>query len=116
MLKTGACAVLLAVLAVSGAPQALADHRPFHRPLLDDCRWATSFHCFGPERDFRVDWLYRVSCSEARDILEDRGFQKIRTVACGGRYHSFKARWKGKVYRLAVSRSSGNIVSMKRVK
>lgn len=112
--KTATAAVFVAI-ALGGVSQAHAGdaHSPFFRQ--SDCRWGMFGTCAGADRDLLVDRLYRVSCSEAQDILEDRGFTRIRTVSCGGASYRFSARWKGKAYALKVSRSTGDILSMKRV-
>lgn len=73
-------------------------------------------HCSAKDRDFPIERLRRISCSEARDILDDRGFSRIKTVSCGGINYKFTGRWKGKTYRLWVSRATGDLVSMKRIK
>ena len=109
----------VAFLATAHMPAAQADHfypvHPFHF-AFNDCGWGTSGHCLDRDRDFLVDRLYRVTCAEARDILDDRGFSNIKTLSCGGAAYKFKARWKGKNYILRVSRSTGDLLSMKRVR
>jgi hypothetical protein len=91
----------------------LSEHPPFVHRI--SCRSGFFNNCFGPDRDLLVDRLYRYSCSEAREILLDRGFSRVKTVSCNGANFRFSARWKGKIYALRVSRSTGDIVSMKRV-
>lgn len=116
MFRKTAIASLFVAIVLGGGLKARADsaNSPFFRQ--DDCRFGMLGTCAGADRDLLVDRLYRVSCSEAQDILEDRGFTGIRTVSCGGSSYRFSARWKGEAYALRVSRSTGDIVSMKHVK
>lgn len=108
---------MFAALAFAGVGQSFADQASGHQPRLHQisCRFGMFGNCFGPDRDFLVDRLYRYSCSEAREILLDRGFSRVKTVSCNGMNFRFSARWKGEIYALRVSRSTGDIVSMKRV-
>jgi hypothetical protein len=58
---------------------------------------------------------YRVSCKEARHILQDRGYYHIEIRSCGGRYHRFVARKFGHAYLIKVSARSGRVVSILRI-
>jgi hypothetical protein len=89
MLQKSACAAVLTMLAVTGATELRA-------------------------RDFLVDYLYRYNCTDAQRILKQRNFSNIKVSACGGRWHYFSARWKGKSYKIKVSSATGDIVTMKR--
>lgn len=112
MFRKTATAALFVAMALGGGSQARAGEADSSYFRQADCRRGT---CAGADRDLLVDRLYRVSCGEAQDILADRGFTRIRTVSCGGASYRFSARWKGKAYALRVSRSTGDILSMKRV-
>jgi hypothetical protein len=89
-------------------------HSPFFHEA--SCRFGVFNNCFGPDRDLLVDRLYRVTCAEAKNMLEHRGFTRVKTVSCGGASYKFTGRWKNKSYALRVSRSTGDLLSMKRVK
>jgi hypothetical protein len=109
---------MLAALAFAGAAPSYAGMNGMQnnsRPHSSECRFGTFGHCVGADRDFLVDKLYRYSCSEARNILLHRGFSRVKTVSCNGLIFRFSARWKGEIYAVKVSRSTGDIVSMKRV-
>jgi hypothetical protein len=69
---------------------------------------------YAPIPRYYVD--YAVSCGEARSILKARGYQKIVTLSCGGKYHQFKAVRKGVRYQLKIRRSNGAIVVVRRYK
>ena len=53
---------------------------------------------------------YRVSCRQARHILRDRGFHRIRVRNCQGRRYVFKARRGGDWWVIKVSSRSGRIL------
>jgi hypothetical protein len=55
----------------------------------------------------------RVSCSEARWIVRERGFRDVRTASCGGKTHAFIARKKGGVFRIDVYSRNGRIQSIR---
>ncbi len=122
MFWKNAAAAMLTALAFLSAGQSYAgqshagqagEHSPFAHRI--SCRLGVFNNCFGPDRDLLVDRLYRVTCAEAKDMLEHRGFTRVKTVSCGGASYKFSARWKGKAYALKVSRSTGDLLSMKRV-
>ena len=64
----------------------------------------------------RVYYRYnRVTCGEARNILRDRGFHRIRSRDCGGSTYVFTAVKRGHVYRVAISSRSGAIIGTRRI-
>ena len=64
--------------------------------------------------DFWDRWNV-TTCAEAREILSDRGYTRIKTVSCKGTLYVFKARWKGKSYELKVARSNGALRSTRKI-
>ena len=72
-------------------------------------------HCFGPRfRRFPTDRFWSdqesfTSCDEARNILRQSGWHKVRVVSCGSRNHVFSVRKAGKHYRIKISARSGGI-------
>jgi hypothetical protein len=60
--------------------------------------------------DYYAPRKYRkLSCGQARAILRDRGYRKIRTRDCDGRTYSFIARRKGETFIVHVNSRSGAI-------
>ena len=57
----------------------------------------------------------RVSCSEARWIVRDRGFRDVRTTDCGGKYHTFIGKKKGGIFRIKVYSRNGRIHSIRSI-
>ena len=51
----------------------------------------------------------RISCGEARSLVRDRGYIRVRNVSCGGRVHAFKAFRRGTLWLVTVNARSGNI-------
>jgi hypothetical protein len=67
---------------------------------------------FVPHPGYSYD---RVSCSEARWIVRERGFRDVRTTGCGGKFHVFIARKKGEIFKIKVYSRSGRIHSIRSV-
>jgi hypothetical protein len=115
--------VLISGLAIVGAvlfaPQAFANHR-FHNAhnypgfcdggdTIARCMFARH-----NDDDFWDRWNF-ITCNEAREILADRDYSKIKTVSCKGTLYVFKARWKGKSYELKVARRNGALRSARKI-
>lgn len=70
--------------------------------------------------DYDYDYDYddfdrsRISCSEAKEIVRDSGYRNVKTVDCGGKSHTFKARKRDHSYRLRVSARSGRVTVISR--
>lgn len=52
-----------------------------------------------------------VTCSEAKQIVREAGFRKVKAMFCAGSHYSFRARNKGKHYFVVVRKKGGEIVS-----
>lgn len=55
----------------------------------------------------------RLSCSEARGMLRERGYRDIQVNSCGGRYYVFIARKHRHNYLIKVNAQSGIIRSVR---
>jgi hypothetical protein len=62
----------------------------------------------------RYDLFYRMTCKEARWMLDERGYNRVKPRACGARYHVFSAIRKGLKVLVKVSAQNGRIVSVNR--
>jgi hypothetical protein len=67
------------------------------------------YRAYYPNSDF---YLYippsnRVSCDEARSILQHKGYRVLKIIQCGGNYHKFKAHRRGFNYRIHVMTGRG---------
>ena len=63
----------------------------------------SDFYLFIPPR-------YGVSCDEAREILQRKGYRIISIIRCGGNYHKFRAHHRGVDYRVHVMTGRGKRV------
>lgn len=54
----------------------------------------------------------RVSCREAKNIVRNEGFHRVRTLDCEGRHYQFRASYKGRPVIVVVSARSGRIVDV----
>lgn len=54
----------------------------------------------------------RVSCREARQIVREEGFRRVRTESCGGKYHRFIGFQDGEPYLIRVRSRNGAIRSV----
>lgn len=65
--------------------------------------------------DDRYELFYRMTCKEARWMLDERGYNRVKAKICGGRYHVFTALRKGHKLLVKVSAQNGRIVSVNRL-
>ncbi len=95
----------------------------FHHPYSASCRYG---HGYGygyyqpPIGYYRppIDYYYtpyylpprhsyRISCGEAREIVKDHGYRKVRTRNCGGPTSSFVGLKRGHLWLVKVSTRNG---------
>jgi hypothetical protein len=56
-----------------------------------------------------------ISCAEGARRVRNRGFRDVRRVNCSGRYFVYRG-WRGnRRYEIAVRRSNGRVVDVRRV-
>lgn len=59
------------------------------------------------------DYVYRprgkMSCWQAKQLVRDRGFRRVRTVECNGRIYTFEAIRRGKVVVISVNARTGAV-------
>ena len=79
--------------------------------------WDEPCYGFGDPFGWREEELgFRVSCAEARKIVQDRGYQKVRAAKCGARQHQLTGWRNGKKYLIKVNGYNGDIWSINRLK
>jgi hypothetical protein len=64
--------------------------------------------------DYREPAYHKMSCGRIRNMLEDRGYHRIRARDCQGKHYSFRARKNGHNYFVTVNAYSGAIVGRSR--
>ncbi len=113
-----AAAVALTAGVVAIPMDAGANHRSWHDNDDDvDVRLQFGFGSPGYYGDPRYYNDYprhrrgynRISCGEARSILRDRGYHRIRTRECSGRTYSFRANRNGRTFVMYVNSRNGNV-------
>ena len=56
-----------------------------------------------------------ISCAEGARRVRSRGFRDVRRINCSGRYFVYRAWRRGRQYEIAVRRSNGRVVDVRRV-
>jgi hypothetical protein len=51
----------------------------------------------------------RLSCFQARELVRDRGFRRVRVIECNGRVYTFRAIRRGHVVQVQVNSRTGAI-------
>lgn len=99
------------------ATGAMAHPTGFHFGHGCSAWWDEPCFGFGDPFGWREDELgFRVTCSEARKIVLDRGYQKVRIAKCGVRQHQMTGWRSGSKYLITINGYNGNIWSIKRVR
>jgi hypothetical protein len=57
-----------------------------------------------------------VDCLSARSYFRSKGYKKIRTIHCGGKYHQFNAERFGRKYLLKMTARTGHVEVRQRLK
>ena len=56
-----------------------------------------------------------ISCSQGERLLRNRGFRDVRRIDCRGRFFIYRA-WRGNNrFEIAVRRSDGRVVDVRRI-
>jgi hypothetical protein len=86
--------------------------------LGGDCGPWWGEHCVGSHGfyQWREDELgFRTSCTEARDIVRERGYRNVRVSSCGVRVHGFTGWRRGHRFLIKVNGYNGDIWSIRRI-
>lgn len=102
-----AAAVALTAGVVAIPQTADANHRSWHDD--DDVNISVQFGVGQPGYYHYPRRYNRISCGEARGILRDRGYNRIRTRECQGRTYTFRARKNGRNFVVYVNSRSGGV-------
>ena len=57
-----------------------------------------------------------VDCLSARSYFRSKGYKKIRTIHCGGKYHQFAAERSGRKYLIKMTARTGQVEVRRRLK
>jgi hypothetical protein len=80
----------------------------YYDPYYDPPAYYDDDYSYGYVTSYR---RYRISCGEAKEMLRDRGYYRVRTRDCEGRSYSFLATKRGVPFIVRVSARSGEIIS-----
>jgi len=58
---------------------------------------------------------YRVSCGEGRNIVDDNGYSRVRTIECGGGTFTYLGRRNGDTFKVFLNSRTGRIVGRQAV-
>lgn len=107
-LRNALCAVALAVpMTMAGATQSMADTDV-------DVRFGIGFPGYGYSHSPRYGGDYdfhrpyrRLSCWQAKQLVRDRGFHRVRKIECNGRVYTFEAVRRGRIVLVNVNSRTG---------
>jgi hypothetical protein len=88
---------------------------PFFDDRCDDYQPYPVYRFYHRDRERHRDHIidpYRLTCKDARWMLDEKGFDRVRATSCGGKYHVFKALRDGEPVIVKVRANSGRIVSV----
>jgi hypothetical protein len=58
--------------------------------------------------DYYVPRPYgKLSCWQAKRLVRDRGFHRVRTIECNGRVYTFEAIRRGRIVMISVNARTG---------
>lgn len=58
---------------------------------------------------------YRVSCGEGRSIVDNNGYNRVRTIECGGGTFTYQGRRNGDTFKVFLNSRTGRIVGRQAV-
>jgi hypothetical protein len=109
-LRNALCAAALAVpMTMAGATQSMADTDV-------DVRFGIGFPGYGYSHSPHYDGDYdfyrpyrRLSCWQAKQLVRDRGFHRVRKIECNGRVYTFEAVRRGRIVLVNVNSRTGAV-------
>ena len=92
------------------------DSKRHHRSRNKDARFRYYYGGYWylePYWTLPIYGLGRVSCGEGRAIVDDSGFNRVRTIECSGGTYTYAARRQGDSYRVSLNSRTGEIVRVR---
>jgi len=92
------------------------DSKRHHRNRNKDARFRYYYGGYWYAEPYWTLPLYgvgRVSCGEGRAIVDDNGFNRVRTIECSGGTYTYAARRQGDSYRVSLNARTGEIVRVR---
>jgi|RhiMetdeSRZDD1v2_1073273.scaffolds.fasta_scaffold03958_7 hypothetical protein len=108
-LRNALCAAVLAIpVMVAGAAPSMADTDV-------NVRFGVGLPGFGYSHYPYYDDSYiqrpygRLSCWQAKQLVRDRGFHRVRAIECNGRVYTFEAVRRGRIVMVNVNARTGAV-------
>jgi hypothetical protein len=86
-------------------------YRPPHRPPTGYYGPPPGYYRPPPPAYYPIG----ISCSDARRIVRNEGFHRVRAIDCEGRRYQFRASYRGRPVIVIVSSRSGRIIDVERI-
>jgi len=99
------------VLFVASFSPIVADPKSARRFYLDGFYYAQPYW-MGDSYGIQA---YRVSCGQGRRIVDDSGYNRVRTIECGGGTFTYMGRRDGDTFRIFLNSRTGRIVGRQEV-
>lgn len=103
-------------------PYRLCGWRPHHHFYLNNHFYQpgySGYYLYGDDyyapRRYKKVAYGKFSCSAAKSMLRDRGFNKVAARDCSGTHYSFKARKNGRPYIVKFNAVNGAITGVNRI-
>jgi hypothetical protein len=92
-------------LALAGGPAAMAGS-----PDVDINIGVPGVGIYGDNYDEDYDYRRRrISCGQARALVRDRGYIRVRMIDCGRRVHRFSGFRRGRLWLVTVNAFNGDL-------
>ena len=89
---------------------------PSYRPYYYGAGYPDPYYY---EPDYGYDYVEphdeKLSCKEAREILYDYGYTRVRSYDCRGTVYGFYVRNRGRSYKVRISADTADVLSKKRI-
>lgn len=109
-LRNALCAAALAVpMTLAGATQSLADTDVDVRFGIGLPGFGYSHHPYYDDDYYAQRPYGKLSCWQAKRLVRDRGFHRVRTIECNGRVYTFEAVRRGRIVLVNVNARTGAV-------
>ncbi|HEY7766349.1 MAG TPA: hypothetical protein VIB38_15280 [Aestuariivirgaceae bacterium] len=67
------------------------------------------YYGYGAHPNGYFPYRRKMSCWQARQLLRDRGFRRVRTLECNGRVYTFRVLRRGRPVIISVNARTGGV-------
>jgi hypothetical protein len=110
-LRNALCAAALAVpMTLAGATQSMAGTDVDVHFGIGLPGYGYGYSNYPYHDDYYVQRPYwKMSCWQAKQLVRDRGFYRVRTIECNGRVYTFEAVRHGRIVMVNVNARTGAV-------